>query len=156
MTKPTPRTRYDYHQCISYIEKKHGFDERDYYGHWKKREEHHRLAKEAVQDKFGNTSWWNTSTLTHNDEQKAQSEFFEAEKKRLEQVDPLPPRLDFWGDYLIDTYGISNGSTFTMSDYDSDGSYSKVPEFNNIVKWLLEEFGEDTYGIKSIDFEVSW
>lgn len=156
MTKPKPRTRHDYQECMAYIEKKHGFNDRDYYGYWKKREEHRQLAKQAVQDKFGNISWWTVSPPLYNEEQKAQNIFFEAEIKRLEETEPLPKDLDFWGDILVEGHNISNGSTFTLSDDEDFGDYSDVPEYNDIINWLMDEFAEGEKGKREIDFEVHW
>ena len=154
--KPTPYLIYDYHECIHFLEKKHGFKERDYYSSHQKSEEISKQALEATRIKFNSISFWTLSPLKYNEEERKQSAYYNKYKKELLKANPLPPEVDFYGDYLLENHDIHNGGTFTLDECWGPDQEEDPKEFNDIFDWLMEEFGTGEEGSRTIDFRISW
>jgi len=153
MNKPTTYPLYDYHECIQFIEQKYGFDERDFYSHWPLYNKLCVTAKDQTVEKFGCDSWWSKSPKDYTPEEAACSEFYN--KVLKEGKAALPPSLDFWGNWILDTKDISNGCFFSL-DEEWDDLDDHPEEFKSIHRWLMEEFGSGEPGARTIEFKVSW
>lgn len=155
MNKPTPSEYYDYSECIQFLINKHamsdGFlSDRDYYGHSEQILKNYKEALQQTSEKYGNISFYSESLSKYTEEQKIHHEFFLNVKSKLDES--LPPNLDFWGDVLIDVFDISNGKLITLSaDIDT-----QVPEYIQIINWLLDEFGTMINGEKIVNLYVNW
>lgn len=136
---------YDYHECVDYLEKKHGYDTRDY----SKREEFWKNCKKQTNDKFGANGWYTTKPEFFTDEQKAASDYYD---KLLKNE---PPLLDFWFT-LLNKYDIKNDSYFTMdkSDFFDDCFCDTEPWEKQIAQNFFDEFDPENTG--EITFYVSW
>ncbi len=152
MSKPVPKTIHDYTECMDYISEKHNFNDRDYYGYWDIRQKNQDTALQKTKEKFGNTSFWPAAPTTYTVEQKEQSKYYNRLLNNLNKN--LPKDLDFWGDVLVDHYGITNGCVFTV--YEDIINDLDCEEYHNIIIWLMDEFGSGENGSREIEFQVSW
>ena len=102
--KKHTKSRYDYHECVHFLERKYKYEERDYAGRGKF---HIKIQKETDK-KFGDKSWYAVAPKDATPNQLAAIQYH-AELRKNE-----PPYLDFWH-FIIDHCNImGNGCDFTM------------------------------------------
>lgn len=60
--------------------------------------------------------------------------------------------------YIAEKYGISNGSFFTLTDWDlKNGFEDTLPKFwVPVLKIIMEEFGEEDYNCRVAKFRADW
>jgi hypothetical protein len=164
---------YDYHECRDYLQEKYGYNERDYAGRHKKKEEldHFRLYQKLTGDiqpfdghypdcsgkGGGKTIWRDGKKIPATEEQyRADFDLIHAQYRRyqdwtLEHPEtPKPPYQDFWH-FVVEQTELSNGSMFTMSD---DWLEYAEGWQKTILEYYLSEFGEGEE--REIQFQVNW
>jgi hypothetical protein len=142
MTKPSKKivTRYDYNECSEFLEKKYGYDERDYAARHKFWSE----CEKKTNKKFGKNGWYTTPRAEATPEQ------IEAIDYHEELLKAEPPYLDFWH-FIIDHNEIHNDCDFVMYKELMDDA---EPWQREILQHYFDEFDPDDTG--EIEFHVWW
>lgn len=150
MNKPEKQTKsfYDYHQCSSFLEKKYGYNERDYAGNRKYEAE----AKKSTDQKFGDSSWYSAIPVDMNPKQKEAYTFYQ------ELMKSQPEYLNFWH-WVVDHHDIHNGCEIVFSNE----GYECIEEdwVKEIYKHYMDEFSgvenwETITDYVSVDLYVEW
>jgi hypothetical protein len=140
----------DYHDCVKYIEKKYKIDLRDFKGLFGKN--YDKLLQQICTELGVNHK------DLEEDLSKADNKDPEVIRKKsvrakvYKQHEKLSPEYcDFWH-FLIDNYGLQNGSDLSLSKEDiSDTNPDWV---NQIIKMFLDEFGEGED--QECEFNIFW
>ena len=141
--KPIKKTikYFNYNECSDYIEKKYGYEERDYAGV----SAYINSSLKKTNEKFGNNGWYEVS------KQDASPEQLEAIKYHDELLQKEPEYQDFWH-FLLDHHEINNGGFFTMN---KDHLMKEASDWQKeILQHYFDEFDPDNKG--EIEFYVSW
>lgn len=153
LKKPEPVTRYDYHEVMKYLQEKYHFhNDRDYYNLWDARGKLHERCRRKVEKTLGSFSFYSKSPLIYTEEENKQHDLFNQLKDDGEKA--LPKDLDFWSDVILEDQEITDGSTFTV--YEVSIKRIEVEEYKNIIRWMMDEFGDGPVGRRFVNLEVNW
>jgi hypothetical protein len=137
----TKRSAYDYNECSNYLQKKYGYNERDYAGKHK----YWNVCKRKTNKKFGNNGWYDTKPADMTPEQTEAHQYYN------ELLSKEPEYQDFWH-FIIENYEIHNGCYFIMT---KDLYEKEIKDWQKeILGYFFDEFDPKNTG--EIEFFVCW
>ena len=142
MEKPVRKTKeyFNYQECSSYLQKKYGYNERDYLGKYKYIDK----CKKETDKKFGKNGWWNATPSSMNDKQKEAYNYYQ------ELLKNEPEYCDFWH-WVVDNYEVRNGCEITFCKEALDEIEEDWVE--TIYGYYITEFADEN---DEVNFWVEW
>lgn len=153
---------YDYHECRDYLQKKYGYNERDYSKHHDHFQTYEKVTGDAhpyydyPSESNGKFYVKRTSAKrveVTKDEYEAEWKLVHDHFKRFqqwEQHNPAPLYQDFWH-WVTDNHEVSNGSTICFSREELEEI--KEPWVRTIYGYYIEEFADEE---GSLEMEIYW